>query len=99
MGVRAEHGGHATVEPACERTFSLVASAWTSTTITAARPAPRDELVDELEHRDGRLEEERAEHVEHRYRRPVLGLRDREAAPGAEAEKLAGLMTRSALAR
>ena len=46
--------------------FSLVASAWTSTS-TTRRLAPRllHELVDHLEHRGRRVEEEGAEHVDH----------------------------------
>ena len=41
VGVRAEHGRHAPVEPGRRATFSLVASAWTSTTITGSRCGPR----------------------------------------------------------
>ena len=80
-------------------TFSLVASAWTSTTIDLALLARLlDELVDELEHRDRRLQEERAEHVDHGDGRPVAAAGAPSGPrPGAAAEKFAGRITRSEL--
>ena len=53
-------------------TFSLVASAWTSTTITCAcsrASSTRSSISSNID--DRRREEERAEHVDHGDRRPV----------------------------
>jgi hypothetical protein len=72
-------------------TFSLVASAWTSTTDhRRLRPRLLDELVDHLEHRDRRREEERAHDVDHGHLGSVLGGSDRQPAAGRELREVRG---------
>ena len=94
--VRAEHGGHAAVEPVRERDL-LARRLGVDVDDDDRRPLPRlvDELVDELQHARRRLEEERAEHVDHRHRRPVGACTDREPAAGRRRREFAGRITRS----
>ena len=93
--VRPEHRGDPPVEPRASATFSLVASAWTSTTTTGVAAARLlDEVVDDLPHAVRRLEEERAEHVDDGDRRSVArGDDGRARGPAQPSWKLAGRTT------
>ena len=64
--VRADDRGDAPVEPARERGL-LARRLGVDVDEDDRCLAPRllDEVVDDLEHRGGRMEEERAEHVDH----------------------------------
>ena len=87
--------GDPPVEPVASATFSLVASAWMSTTIDRRRLSRLlDQLVDELPHAPGGLEVERAQDVDDRDRRASRAVTTASPRPGGR-RMLAGRTTRS----
>ena len=87
MRVRAEHRGDAAVEPRASATFSLVASAWTSTRTTGVVARASSTSPSTISHmlRAGSRKSEPRRLID-RDRRAVAGLDDRRArGPGAGA--------------
>ena len=79
--VRTDYRGDASVEPRAIATFSLVASAWKSSTTTGALLARVvDECIDNLPRRMRRIEVEQARKIQHRNLDAVARLDDGEAA-------------------